>query len=83
MSSTQFPTCENSSLTSVPDSPYFWNSNGEPKILLPMLKTVVGVSIGIGWPWFLLRRGFGSKVSICDGPPSMNRNMTDFALGAK
>src|SRR6058998_153321 len=48
-----------------------------------MLNTVVGVSKGIGRPFSLSSRGFGSNVSICEGPPSMKRKITDFALGAK
>src|SRR5436309_1678884 len=46
-----------------------------------MLNTVVGGLIGMGLPLSYSRRGFGSKVSTCDGPPSMNRKITDFAFG--
>src|SRR4051812_35804067 len=46
-----------------------------------MLNTVVGGLIGMGLPLSRSRRTFGSKVSIWDGPPSMNKKMTDFAFG--
>src|SRR5580700_4865254 len=83
MSSTQVATCGNNSLTSAPDCPYFLKVKGEPRILSLMLKTVVGGLNGSDWPLSLISRGLGSKVSICDGPPSMNRKITDFAFGAK
>src|SRR5260370_30230536 len=83
MSSTQVATCGNSSLTSAPDCPYFLNAKGEPRILSLMLKTVVGGLNGRDWPLSLSSRGLGSKVSIWDGPPSMNRKITDLAFGAK
>src|SRR6266568_2636586 len=83
MSSTQVATCGNSSLTSAPDCPYFLNAKGEPRTLSLMLKTVVGGLNGRDWPLSFCKRGLGSKVSIWDGPPSMNRKMTDFALGEK
>src|SRR6185369_16282663 len=83
ISSTQPATCGNSSLTSAPDWPYFRKANGEGRTLSLILKTVVGGLNGRDWPLSFCSRGLGSKVSICDGPPSMNRKMTDFALGAK
>ena len=55
MSSTQVATCGNSSLTSAPDCPYFWNANGEPSTLSLILKTVVGGLNGSGWPLSLLQ----------------------------
>jgi hypothetical protein len=36
---------------------------------------------GSGWPLYFSSAGFGSKVSMWLGPPTMNRKMTDFALG--
>src|SRR5206468_11490754 len=83
MSSTQAATCGNSSLTSAPDWPCLLNLYGDARILLLMLNTVAGVSNGIGCPFSLSSRGFGSKVSICEGPPSMNRKIADLAFGAK
>src|SRR5262245_12492339 len=83
MSSTQVATCGNRSLTSAPDWPYLRKLNGEPRTLSLMLNTVVGGLNGSDWPLSFCRRGLGSKVSICDGPPSMNRMITDLAFAAK
>ena len=78
MSSIISAVCANSSLTSIPLWPYFWNLNGE-RIAAPVLRSVgrlrrhrlavVRSSIGLG-----------SKVSTCDGPPFMNRWTTRLAL---
>ena len=38
---------------------------------------------GMGLPASSWSSGFGSNVSMCDGPPSMKRKITFFALGAK
>src|SRR5260370_35267420 len=83
ISSTQVATCGNSSLTSAPHWPCFRKSNGEGRTLSLILKTVVGGLKGRDWPLSFCSRGLGSKVSICDGPPSINRKITDFAFGAK
>src|SRR5258706_13768590 len=83
MSSTQVATWGNSSLTSAPDCPYLRNANGDGRTLSLILKTVVGGLNGRDCPLSFARRGFGSKVSIWDGPPSMNRKITDLALAAK
>src|SRR5262249_31624275 len=68
---------------SAPHWPCLRNANGEGRTLSLILKTVVGGLNGSDWPLSFCRRGLGSKVSIWDGPPSMNWKMTDFALGAK
>src|SRR5262249_21215378 len=38
---------------------------------------------GSGLPFHFSSAGFGSKRSICDGPPTMNMKMMDFARGSK
>src|SRR4051794_30621332 len=37
----------------------------------------------MGCPSYLVKAGFGSKLSTCDKPPFMNRKMTRFAFGLK
>src|SRR5262245_26637248 len=83
ISSTHVATWGNSSLTSAPHWPYFLKAKGEPSTLSLMLNTVVGGLKGSGFPCSCVRRGFGSKVSTCDGPPSIKRKMTAFALAGK
>src|SRR5258708_3340919 len=53
--------------------------------LLPVPIAVVTVpnDAGIGLPASDSRAGLGSNVSTWLGPPSMNSQMTDFAVGAK
>src|SRR5437660_8848528 len=49
--------------------------------MLPVLvRSNLGFSNGSGLPLSSARRGFGSNVSTCDGPPDMNRKMTRFAF---
>src|SRR5260370_40950727 len=83
MSSTQVATWGNNSLTSAPDCPYFRNAKGDGRTLSLILRTVVGGLKGRDCPLSFARRGLGSKVSIWDGPPSMNRKITDLAFAAK
>src|SRR6516165_7668713 len=73
-SSTQRATCGNSSLTSMPLSPYFWNLNGEGNVA-PVLRSVRRLGEGIDLPTYFCSVGLGSKVSTCDGPPFINRWM--------
>ncbi len=61
-----------SSLTSMPDLPYFLNANGD-RMAAPVFRSVRRLPVGMGLPWYLSSIGFGSKVSTCDGPPFMNR----------
>src|SRR5436189_6084048 len=49
----------------------------------PVGRSVGSVPPGSGLPAYLLRAGFGSNVSTCEGPPFMNRWMTRLALAGK
>ena len=53
--------------------------NGEGMIL-PRLRRPVITEAGGSWPAYFCNAGLGSKVSTCDGPPSMNRKITLFAF---
>ena len=64
MSSMCWAVFANSSLTSIPLSPYLWNLNGEGKAA-PVLRSVVRVW-GSGFPAYFASAGLGSKVSTCD-----------------
>src|SRR5260370_40083186 len=70
--------------TSIPDWPYFLNSNGLRKNVPgngkngSMLRLLGGAS-----PCRLASSGFGSKVSMWLAPPFMNSEITHFALGGK
>ena len=84
-SSTIPATFGNSSLTSAPLSPCCLNSNGDairspPRRGNEMMR---GLANGRGFPLSRLRTGFGSNVSMCDGPPNMNSMITRFAFGGK
>ena len=49
-----------------------------------LMGTIVagaGNDFGIGCPASRSSAGFGSSRSMCEGPPSRKRKMTDFALG--
>jgi len=64
-------TCGKRSLTQSPDSPYWRNFHGDASVL-PLLLNCVGAAFsGNGLPLYSMSLGFGSKVSTCDGPPSM------------
>src|SRR5438876_2913032 len=82
MSSMHSPILENISLSSMPLCPNFLNSNGDFS-RLPVLRSVFRLGVGIGWPWYLVSIGLGSKVSTWLGPPLRNRKITRLALGAK
>ena len=71
----------NSSLTSMPLSPYGWNLNGEGNAA-PVFRSVRSVS-GSGCPACFASAGLGSNVSTCDGPPLQKKWITRFALPAK
>ena len=70
-SSTQPPTFEKISLTSIPPWPYFLNVNGDGKAA-PVRRSVFRV-MGMDLPANLASDGFGSNVSTCDAPPFMNK----------
>ena len=56
--------------------------NGEPRAA-PVLRSVRRVGPGSGLPWYFVSIGLGSNVSMCDGPPFMNRWTTCLASAAK
>ena len=75
--------CGNSSVTSMPLSPWGRAENGEG-ISPPRLGRFVAAAMACGrWPAYWASIGLGSKVSTCDGPPFMNRKMTRFARAGK
>src|SRR5438067_539953 len=82
MSSMHEPMCGNSSLTSIPDCPCFWNLNGDWSRLPVRVLTSLGMAKGNGLPLSCLRRDLGSKVSIWLGPPDMNKKITRLARAA-
>src|SRR6266404_9506368 len=76
MSSTQVARLGNSSLTSVPHSPYFLNLYGEASRFPVRVRSSFGRSNGNALPLSVASRGLGSNKSTCDGPPDMNRKIT-------
>src|SRR5665213_1047316 len=83
-SSAQPATLGNNSLTSRPDCPCLANLNGEARhVLVLYFLTSLETSRSIGLPLSRARRGLGSNVSTCDGPPGMKRKMTRLARAAK
>src|ERR1700722_4743904 len=76
------PSFGNKLLTSMPLCPYRLNSKGEA-IRFPVLRSVFGLPIGLGFPLYLASAGFGSKESTWEIAPLRNRNATRLALGAK
>src|ERR1700733_11395061 len=44
---------------------------------------LLNTSFGAGRPLSCVKRGLGSNVSTCDGPPGMNRKITRLARGGK
>src|SRR5690349_12281219 len=81
MSSMQDAVCGSNSLTSIPDCPYFLNSQREPSKLPVFVRSSFGFSNGSGLPFSSRNFGFGSKRSTCDGPPDIKRKMTRLAFG--
>src|SRR5207244_7097695 len=80
-SSAQLATWGNKSLIGMPHWPCWRNFHGDWRTV-PMLLNWVGCTfILIGWPCSFASRGFGSNVSTCEGPPSMNKKITLVALG--
>ena len=78
--STCLATCVYLSQTHCPLSPYCWNENGDfingpglPKNALML----------VFWPSRFVNSGFGSNMSTALGAPSMNSQMTAFALAGK
>ena len=57
-------------------------ANGEPRAA-PVLRSVRRVGPGSGLPWYFVSIGLGSKVSMCEGPPFMNRWTTCLAFGGE
>lgn len=87
-SSAHFATLGNSSLTSIPARPYFANFHGDGKAFpsgrgLPSSLFVFSGRTGSRFPAHRTSPGLGSNVSICDGPPDMNRKMIRLARGLK
>ena len=68
------------SLIGRPLCPQFLKVHGD-FIKLPVFPAanVSGCLIGSGLPWLASRYGLGSKVSIDEGPPCMNRKITRLA----
>src|SRR5579864_7709723 len=83
ISSMHDATFGNSSLTSMPASPYFLNLKGDWSRLPVRVRSRWGMANGSGLPLSRASRVLGSNVSTCDGPPDMNRKMTCFAFGGK
>jgi hypothetical protein len=81
-SSTHPRRCGRSSLTSIPLSPHFWNSNGDGR-RPPVTRSVRRATPSGRWPAFFAIAGLGSSMSRCDGPPAIRRKITRLALGAK
>src|SRR5580658_10269098 len=79
-SSTQVARWGKSSLTAVPHWPYCLKDHGDCKRFPVLVRSSLGFSNGSGWPLSLASRGFGSKVSTCEGPPDMNKKMMRLAL---
>src|SRR5688572_3742094 len=75
ISSTRSARCGNTSLTSMPDLPYFLNSNGD--------GYARPVRPGNAESSYFASDGLGSKVSTCDGPPPAKMWMTRLALAGK
>ena len=65
----------------MPLSPYCLNFQGLASVLPMLLNCVFSIFIPNGLPFSASSRGFGSNVSIDDGPPCMNRKITRFAVG--
>src|SRR5260370_37812898 len=76
------PRFEKISLISMPLRPNFLNWKGDFS-RLPVLRSVLRLGVGMGWPWYLVSMGLGSNGSTWLGPPLRYRNMTRLALGAK
>src|SRR5689334_8723651 len=72
MSSTHSPRLEKTSLTSMPDLPYFLNSNG--------VGNATPLSPGSDLFAYFASAGLGSNVSTCDGAPPAKMWMTCCAL---
>src|SRR5688500_5176724 len=64
--------------------PCLANLNGDC-IRLPLVLRFVFVAndSGSGWPLYFSSAGLGSKVSMCDGPPFMNKKISRLARGVK
>ncbi len=66
----------------MPDLPYFLKVRFVPRMRdeeLTFWYCTSPNSAGRFWPSSSLRRGLGSKVSRCEGPPAMKRKIMDFA----
>ena len=76
MSSTWRATFGNSSLTSMPLWPWGRNFHGEASSLPVSANCTRGFANGRSFPSSAVSFGFGSNVSMCDGPPFMNMKIT-------
>src|ERR1700733_5374516 len=63
MSSTHVAMCGKSCLTGVPDCPFCLNDHGDCKRFPVLVRSSFGFSNGIGLPFPLASRGFGSNKS--------------------
>src|SRR6185369_5810998 len=71
--------------THMPLCPYCLKVRLEPsRVLLLVPMAVIGLpkEAGIGWPLNSVNLGFGSKMSMWLGPPSMKSQITDLAFGS-
>src|ERR1039457_4806357 len=83
MSSMLLARLGSSSLTSMPDWPWRWNSKGEGR-RPPVTRSVRKPAVEGGrWPAYFWSDGLGSNMSNCDGPPTRNRKMLCLAVGRK
>src|ERR1700734_1168764 len=79
-SSTQVARWGKSSLTAIPACPYCLKVHGDCNKFPVLVRSSLGFSKGNGLPLSFARRGLGSKVSTCDGPPDMKRKIILLAL---
>src|SRR5262249_34820691 len=83
-SSAHEPTFGNRSLTAIPLCPYCLY--GHSGFMSPRTESSPKVRPrlnGTGFPLSRSNLGLGSKVSMLEGPPCINKKMTRFTLGAK
>ena len=74
ISSTWLPRLGKTSLTSIPDLPFFSNLNGEAIPMPPSGRVFPSIRVNVG---------FGSQVSTCEGAPWAKTWITALALAGK